>query len=137
MSDRVPSQRSIPAAHHALPRTFAQRIALPVTHLQILLLAAIMFGGGGVAYGMRNLAIQLIALAILAFHSRLVLLFLKEAPRPLLLLVGATMALPLLQAIALPPDLWQSLPGREPAAESFAIAGLGADKWFSFSISPM
>ena len=129
--------RSNPATERSQRRSFFRILNLPVTHLQILLIAAIFFGGGGVAYGLRNLLIQIVALLVLALNSGLVLRFLREAPRPLMLLVIATMALPLLHAVFLPPDLWQALPGRDAAAESFAIAGLAPDRWFSLSVSPM
>ncbi len=105
--------------------------------LQVLIAAAILLGGGGSAYGLRNLAVQLVALTILGLNTGLVLKFLREAPRPLLALVIASMALPLLQIIPLPADVWQAFPGRGPVAESFAITGLGADRWFSHSVNPI
>lgn len=106
----------------------------PLVQLQILLVLAVLLGGGGVAYGMRNLVIQLAAIAILAAHPALVWRFVREAPRMLLVLVLLSMALPLLQIVPLPPHLWQSLPGRELVIESRAIAGLDKSAWVPASV---
>lgn len=108
--------------------------AAPVAHLQVLLVLAILLGGGGVAYGMRNLVIQLAALGILALHAGLVARFWRESSLALRLLVGATLALPLLQLIPLPPALWQALPGRDAVLASHAVAGLGDTQWFPASL---
>ncbi|VVT02186.1 O-antigen ligase family protein [Erythrobacter sp. EC-HK427] len=105
-------------------------------HLQLLCVAALLLGGGGVAYGLRNLAIQLLALGVLAAHPQRVAGFVRTAPWGLRALVLATLALPLLQLLPLPPALWQALPGRGAVAESFALAELGA-RWFPLSLDPM
>ena len=101
----------------------------PVLHLQALVVLAIALGGGGVAYGLRNLVIQLAALLILAVHAGRVRLFLHSAPRMLIALVGASVLLPALQLVPLPPSLWHALPGREPVAESLALLGSGSNAW--------
>lgn len=107
--------------------------SLPAWQLQALLLLALLLGGGGVAYGMHNLAIQLFALVLLAIHRGAVLAFLRGAPRPLVLLLGASLALPLLQLVPLPPAWWQALPGRAPAAEALAL--VDAERaWFPLSV---
>lgn len=51
------------------------------------------------------------------------------------LLMGALAALILLQLIPLPPDLWQSLPGRERYAFALAAAG-GENVWRPISLTP-
>jgi O-antigen ligase len=106
----------------------------PVLHLQVLLALAVILGGGGAAYALRNLAIQLFALALLAWHSDRVAHFCRQAPLALRLLVLATLALPLLQLVPLPQDLWQGLPGREPAAEALRLAGYGESVWSPASL---
>ncbi|WP_169053616.1 O-antigen ligase family protein [Alteraurantiacibacter aquimixticola] len=105
-----------------------------MVHLQLLLLLAVMLGGGGLAYAFNNLAIQLFALLLLAVHYRLARRFLAEASRPQLLLVGATLALPLLQLLPLPPAIWTALPGRELVEQSRALAGIDAGSWAPVSL---
>ncbi|WP_120077420.1 O-antigen ligase family protein [Aurantiacibacter odishensis] len=118
-------------------RKFVAILASPVLHLQLLIVLAIWLGGGGVAYGFRNLAIQLTALAVLALNAPLVMRFLREGPRPLQLLAGLTLLLPLMQLVPLPPQVWQGLPGRELLGESYAIAGIAGERWVPVSVNPM
>lgn len=106
----------------------------PLAHLQILVCLAVVLGGGGVAYGLRNAAIQLVALAILWWHRDHVGRFMREAPLPLVILVFATLALPLLQLVPLPPEIWQQLPGRADVVTAYAIAGLPTDSWLPLSL---
>ena len=124
-------------SRHSGKVTPAARLRDPAVHLAVLLALSVALGGGGVAYGLRNLAVQLAALAVLAANRDAVLRFVRNGPRALVWLVGASLALPLLQLVPLPAALWQALPGRGVVAESFALAGLGADRWFSFSLDPM
>ncbi len=112
----------------------ARMAAGPLAHLQVLLLLAVLLGGGGVAYGLGNLAIQLVALALLALHAGRVRRFMAEAPRGLLVLIILTLALPLAQLVPLPPAIWQALPGRELAVEAYALAGIASDSWAPLSL---
>ncbi len=137
MNIRSPKTRARPGSETAPTSFLGERSRLGLIQLQALLVIAILLGGGGAAYGMRNLAVQLFALAILALNVGQVLKFLREAPRSLLLLVVASMALPLLQTVPLPPAVWQAFPGRDPVVESFSIAELGAGRWFSHSVNPV
>ena len=114
-----------------------ERLGGPLLHLQILIVLAVTLGGGGLAYGLRNLVIQLFALVVLAVNRDAVLTFWRRSPWPLVALVVASVVLPLIQLIPLPASLWQGLPGREPVAESFALAGLASDRWFPMSVDPM
>jgi O-antigen ligase len=102
--------------------------------LQLLIILAVALGGGGVAYGFRNLIIQLAALLVLGLQHRQVGRFLHEAPRVLIILVLLTLALPLLQLVPLPPSIWQALPGREPVVDAFAAAGIAPGSWFPLSL---
>ncbi|WP_395330805.1 O-antigen ligase family protein [Novosphingobium sp. BL-8H] len=100
-----------------------------------LLLVALVFGGGGSGAGLANMAVQLAGLAVLAFHRDAVLGFFARAPRLPVVLVAATLALPLLQLVPLPPAIWQALPGRDLVTQSFDLIGVkGA--WQPFSLSP-
>lgn len=109
-------------------------LASPLLHLQVLLVLALLLGGGGVGYGLRNLAIQLLALLLLAVHGPLVARFWREAGWGLRLLVLASLVVPLVQLIPLPPHLWQALPGREAVLASHRIAGWGEDQWCPISM---
>lgn len=97
-----------------------------------LLIAICLIGGGGVAYGLANLAIQVTALAILAVNGKSLARFAKEAPWPLVVLTAATLALPLLQLVPMPQSLLGSLPGRDLALEAFKAADYNG--WAPFSL---
>jgi O-antigen ligase len=109
-------------------------MASPLVHLQGLLLLAVLLGGGGVAYGLSNLAIQLVALVLLAIHAGRLRQFAGEAPRSLQAVLFLTLAVPLLQLVPLPPAIWQALPGRELAVEAYALAGIPSDSWAPLSL---
>ncbi|KLI64617.1 O-antigen ligase family protein [Aurantiacibacter marinus] len=97
---------------------------------------ALFLGGGGLAYGLHNLVIQLCALLILAVHRETALRFIRDAPLALRVLVGASLALPLLQLVPLPPEIWQSLPAREPIVAGLELVGTNANAWFPASVDP-
>lgn len=118
-------------------RTLSFNPLEPVPQLQILIVLAILVGGGGSLYGLANLAIQLAALLVLGWQSAQVLQFVRHGPRWLVLLVLASIALPLLQLVPLPPQLWQAMPGREPVMESMALIGADGGRWFPLSVNPM
>ena len=105
----------------------------PVNHVIVLLALAFAVGGGGVAQGFNNLAVQLAALVLIGVHRVAFARFWVAAPRALNVLIAATIALPLLHALSLPPALWQSLPGRELAQEALALVGRD-EAWFPFSL---
>jgi len=100
-----------------------------------LLAIAVTLGGGGVGAGFLNLVVQLLGLAILAVHSRAILEFATKAPRGLVILALATLALPLLQLIPLPAQVWSALPGRDLVSQSLSLIG-ERDAWMPFSVDP-
>ncbi|PZQ54604.1 MAG: hypothetical protein DI555_11220 [Novosphingobium pentaromativorans] len=100
-----------------------------------LMLIAVLFGGGGSAAGLANLVVQLAGMAVLAFNGPAVLTFFRSAPRAVVLLVAASLLLPLLQLVPLPPAIWQALPGRELAVQSLDLVG-GSQVWMPFSVDP-
>lgn len=116
------------------PQSPERWLTSPLGQLQLLIALAIAVGGGGSAYGLRNLFVELAALLILALQRERVWVFARQAPRSLLLLVTLTIAVPLCQLVPLPASLWQSLPGREPAIAAFEIAGVSAQQWFPISL---
>lgn len=99
-----------------------------------LLLVTILLGGGGVRYGLANLAVQLTALIVLFFHRQELVAFWKNAPFALAALIGMTLLVPLLQLIPLPEHILTILPGREPIVEARSLAG--ASGWVPFSVDP-
>ncbi len=108
----------------------------PVTQLQILLVLALLLGGGGIVYGVRHFLLQGFALLLLGLNAGLVADFFRHGPRMLVALLVLTVAFPLLQLVPLPPAIWQALPGRELAIESLALAEYPADSWMPFSLDP-
>lgn len=112
----------------------ASSIVTPLLQLQCLVVLAIAVGGGGVAYGLHNLVVQLAALVILAANGERVLRFAGQGPWFLRALLIATLLFPLLQLIPLPPVLWQGLPGRSLMVESRALAGIDAQAWAPLSL---
>jgi O-antigen ligase len=116
-----------------LEKPAAHRIAFAL--FIALLLVAFAFGGGGIGSALGNLAVQLGALIVLALRRDSVIRFWSDAPRPLRLLIAASLALPILHVIPLPQALWTALPGRELVAGSLELAG-GAG-WRPFSVDPL
>lgn len=100
-----------------------------------LLVCAVVFGGGGSRYGFANLVVQLTAIGALAFHRDAFVKFWFEAPLALKLLVSASVLLPALFLIPLPPQIWTALPGRDLVVQSLELAGgIG---WTTASVDPV
>lgn len=102
--------------------------------LTVLIAIACLFGGGGVAYGLANLAVQLAALIILALNGSAMAAWLAKAPRSLTALVLVTLAVPLIQLVPMPQAVWTSLPGRTFVEEALRV--VGASGWQSLSFDP-
>lgn len=97
-----------------------------------MLAVAVAAGGGGSPAAEANLAVQLASLLILALHGRAVAEFALHAPLALRVLVSASLLLPLIQIVPLPPGIWQVLPGRELVAETLDL--VGERGWFPLSM---
>jgi exopolysaccharide production protein ExoQ len=95
----------------------------PGVQVTALIIIACLFGGGGVAYGLANLVVQLAALFLLALNGNAVWQLLRRSPSLLAVPIVASLALPLLQLVPLPPSMWTTLPGREQLVESLAAVG--------------
>jgi O-antigen ligase len=112
-----------------------------IHYLRIGLIPAFLFlclvlGGASAAGYWANMALQLIAIPIIAWA----LLVQRSAPmspagRPLLVLLALTLLLIGLQLIPLPPGLWTALPGRDDAAAGFALLGQPLP-WMPISLAP-
>ena len=94
----------------------------------LVLVVALVLGGGGVRHGLTNLVVQGIALGVILFQPGLLREFLATAPKALVALVALTLILPLLHLVPVPPAMWQALPGREMAVEARDLLGV-ADEW--------
>lgn len=99
----------------------------------VLLVVANLFGGGGVAYGISNLAVQIVALTALALNGDAVWKFISTGPRLLVALVACSLLLPLLQLVPLPPEVWRSLPGRNLIVE--ALDADGQARWRPLTVN--
>lgn len=99
------------------------------------MLIAFAFGGGGSRFGLANLSVQLAAIAALALHRDGAARFVQQSPRAVLLLIAATLLLPLIQLLPLPPMMWAALPGRDLVARSFDLAG--PTGWMPMSVNPL
>lgn len=111
----------------------ARRFTFPAVAL--VLLIAFVMGGGGSRFGLANLGVQLTAIAALAFHRQNLARFAKEIPIGIGLLICATLMLPLLQLVPLPPALWSGLPGRDLVARSLELASPAG--WMPLSVNPL
>lgn len=112
----------------------ASRLRRPVVHLILLLALAVLFGGGGVRYGLANLVVQLAALAVLGANRAAAMQFLAAGPRWLIVLLACSVLLPLFQLVPLSPRIWTALPGRTPVIESLALIGSGSDGWRALTL---
>lgn len=101
--------------------------------LLAVVVAACLFGGGGVAYGLSNLLVQLTAFAVLGYNGEAAWRFVAQGPRTLAALAIVTLIIPLLQLVPLPPVLWMGLPGRELVVE--AIRSVGEPAWRPLTVS--
>ncbi|MEO1489065.1 MAG: hypothetical protein AAFR88_06475, partial [Pseudomonadota bacterium] len=102
--------------------------------MSAILLIAIVFGGGGVRYGLANLVVQLTALIAIAANRASFVRFWRDAPISVRGLIGASLALPLIQTIPLPPSIWQALPGREIIQTS--LQAVDYQGWMPVSVDP-
>ncbi len=112
----------------------------PTLGLCLLLLFALMFGGGGSPAEMAELAVQLAALVIVGWIAlatgRVDHLSISVLRRDWLLggLAVALVALYILQLIPLPPSLWSALPGR--AAIALNLKPFDEAPWLPLTVAP-
>ncbi|MCU0947516.1 MAG: O-antigen ligase family protein, partial [Porphyrobacter sp.] len=104
--------------------------------IALLLVIAFVSGGGGSKFGLANLVVQLAAFALLAAFPAQVLRFWREAPLALRALTAASLLVPALQLIPLPPGIWTLLPGRDLVVDSLEAARL-EQGWLPFSTYPL
>jgi O-antigen ligase len=123
--------RGLGASQIAVPRHDVNASSLPLNCVgaTALLTIAYVFGGSAAEQPGPELLIEFTAIVVLAIT---VGTWRGLAP-PLsaLLIIFAMLALPLLQLVPLPFDIWTSLPGREVAADVVAIVDPGMRMWLS------
>lgn len=104
--------------------------------LAALLFAAVMLGGGGSRYAINEMLIQLAALPAFAVGLGGNAHFGNwRAVRIPVILLFLGVFLAFLQVLPLPPQIWQSLPGREEITQAALLTGR-AQEWRSWSINP-
>lgn len=104
--------------------------------LLLVFLAVLLLGGGASrADAPGQLLVRGAAWAILVIAALLGGRPDFTGSRPILILVIAAAALPLLQLVPLPPGVWQMLPGREMFAEAAAASGQ-SQPWRPWSLVP-
>lgn len=100
-------------------------------------MAIVMLAGGGSRADILSngplRAFAAVMLAVAVFHQTRATLRRVLVPLVGLLVLGLLIAL---QLVPLPPDLWGSLPGREPFVRLGELAGM-ADTWRPLTFSPM
>jgi O-antigen ligase len=101
-----------------------------------LVVAALVLGGGTRTGFLSDVIVQLLAVPLLLAA----LWCYRELPSPrpggwALLFCLALVAVPLLQAVPLPPEIWSKLPGRDAAIEALTLAG-GELPWMPLSLAP-
>lgn len=102
-------------------------------YLLVLVALASLLGGGGVAYGLANLVVQIGALALLLLRGPAALMPFHRRHFGLVVLVVLTLLLPIMQMIPLPPAIWTILPGRTLIQDS--MSALGSLPWSPLTVN--
>jgi len=97
---------------------------------------ALLFGGGTQQGLWSDVPVLLASLPLLPWAVvRLTSIHLGRLGRWAIVILCATIAMPLLQLIPLPPALWSSLPGRGEIASTYQVAGITVP-WLPISLTP-
>lgn len=99
-------------------------------------LACLVMGGGAAVGFLSDVVIQLLAIPVLLVSAwRYLDLPAGTRPRWTLILAILVVAVPALQLVPLPPELWTLLPGREPLVDAFALLNTELP-WTPISVAP-
>lgn len=102
----------------------------------VLLVASLLLGGGNRLHEVRLALVELAALPLLVLAIFAIGRQQAWKVHPFAFgLILALAGLPLLQLIPLPPQIWESLPGRAPMARALEIAGI-TPSWGTLSLTP-
>lgn len=103
----------------------------------LLLIAALLLGGGTRNYLFSDLIVQVLASGILVYGlARLRWHELEPGARQLLVLMVAVLAIPLLQLMPLPASLITSLPGRSEIYAAREAVGISTPAFLAWSLDP-
>lgn len=101
-----------------------------------LLIFSFAFGGASQGHALRLALVELVSLPLLVLAAgRLINTGSWRDHRFALMLLAAVVAIPVIQAIPLPPAVWTNLPGREPMVIALQLAGLELG-WAPLSLTP-
>jgi O-antigen ligase len=115
----------------ALPRIFVDAF---VPYAVLVVVLAMLFGGGARQGFWSDAFVQLAAIPLFVWALlRLTLSELCGSARWAIVLLCAILALPILQLIPLPPDIWGKLPGRAGIVSAYHVAGI-ALPWLPISL---
>lgn len=102
----------------------------------LLLVLAVVFGGASRDHALRLAIIELSALPVLLLTVHLWANPQEWKDRCLVMgLLAGLAAIPLLQLIPLPPQVWASLPGRDTTRLALSVASLG-EGWLPLTVTP-
>ncbi len=102
----------------------------------VLLVFSFAFGGASHSHALRLALVELASLPLLVLAAgRMMHSGLWREHRFALCLLGAVVAIPLMQLIPLPPVVWTSLPGRDQMVLALELAGLEPG-WVPLSVAP-
>lgn len=110
---------------------------IPQPKLTFILGVAFLLGGGGAPYPAQNMLVQVMCVAIACWPPRgqSEPVDFRTIDRHLLALLAASVLLPALQAMKLPPAIWTALPGRDLVMQSLEAIGV-PEAWMSYSVDP-
>lgn len=136
MTDHNNATTSAPASGRTFGTT-SRATSNNLPALVVLLVMAVAVGGGGSHYGITNGLVLLAALGALSFHREAFFDFWRATPVALRVLIAASLVLPLVQIVPLPPAMWTEIPGRDLVARSFQLAGWRpVETWAPLSVQP-
>lgn len=95
---------------------------------------ALALGGAGADFPMLGAVVELVSLLLL-YYLLLLLARGKARARWPYAVAAVILAVPALQLVPLPPELWKSLPGRDLPLEILRLTGVGTG-WKSISLQP-
>lgn len=102
----------------------------------VLLVFSVVFGGASQSHALRLALVELASLPLLVLASgRLIKTGTWRGHRLSLGILGAIVAIPIIQLIPLPPVIWTSLPGRDEMALALGLVGV-APNWAPLSVTP-
>lgn len=142
MSEIAPDMRPWESRQRPGERNTAAPAAIPSEGFagvlaSVLLIVALLLGGGTRNYLFTDLIVQLLASVLLVYGlARLRWTHVDAAHRQCLAFAGLVMVLPLLQLLPLPTVLVQWFPGRDTLWTQYAALGIDSPAFVSWSLDP-